>query len=113
VDGFKMAGDLVHVDDAGSRTARLAAAIVALGESLDMATVAEGIETSAQAERMRALGCTFGQGSFFARPLTANEIDQGFEGLATDHRWRPEGLALHALPRRAPRAIAVSHPDAA
>jgi predicted signal transduction protein with EAL and GGDEF domain len=75
--------------------------------------MADGIETSEQAERMRAHGCTFGQGPFFARPLAAGDIDAGFDGLATDHRWRSEGPEVHDLRRRLPRPIPTTQPDAA
>jgi diguanylate cyclase (GGDEF)-like protein/PAS domain S-box-containing protein len=44
-------------------------AIVEIGNSLGMATVAEGIETDVQLQRLRALGCTYGQGFLLGRPL--------------------------------------------
>jgi predicted signal transduction protein with EAL and GGDEF domain len=47
---------------------------VALGRSLDITTVAEGIETIEQAERMRSLGCTYGQGYLFSRPLAGAQF---------------------------------------
>ena len=89
VDALKIAGEFVQVGESDSRSAALAGAIVALGDSLGIATVAEGIETAEHAERMRSLGCTFGQGYFFARPLTIDEIEAGVEGLATPARWQP------------------------
>ncbi len=46
-----------------------AAAIVALGRALRMNIIAEGIEEPAQLAHLRALGCEFGQGYLFARPL--------------------------------------------
>ena len=36
-----------------------------------MSTIAEGIETERQLERLRELGCELGQGYLFARPLDA------------------------------------------
>ena len=91
VDALKIAGEFVQVAEGDSRSAALAGAIVALGESLEIATVAEGIETKEHAERMRSLGCTYGQGYFFARPIGAEEIEAGMEGLATPTRWQPAG----------------------
>ncbi len=96
VDALKIASEFVQVAEGDERSAALAGAIVALGESLDIATVAEGIETKEHAERMRTLGCTYGQGYFFARPMTVPEIDAGVEGLASPRRWEAEG-------KRAPR----------
>ena len=48
--------------------------IIALGHSLALEIVAEGVETSLQANQLRALGCTSLQGFFFARPQTATEL---------------------------------------
>jgi diguanylate cyclase (GGDEF)-like protein len=74
VDQLKIAGEFVQGADAGDRSSALAGAIVALGRSLDITTVAEGIETIEQAERMRALGCTYGQGYLFSRPLAGAQF---------------------------------------
>ncbi len=73
VDVLKIASEFVQVPDSDSKSAALAGAIVAMSESLGILTVAEGIETAEQAARMRALGCTFGQGFFFAQPTTGTE----------------------------------------
>ena len=40
-----------------------------LSRSLDLSVVAEGIETLEQAERLLALGCPYGQGYVFSRPI--------------------------------------------
>ncbi len=53
---------------------RLVRAIIALGESLNLQTVAEGIETADQLRVLRALGCRLGQGYLFARPVAASEV---------------------------------------
>ncbi len=49
-------------------------ATVRVAASLGMATVAEGIETQAQADRVKQLGCDKGQGYVFARPLSAVDL---------------------------------------
>jgi EAL domain-containing protein (putative c-di-GMP-specific phosphodiesterase class I) len=51
--------------------AAIVAAIIALGRSLRMEVLAEGIETVEQLEIVRRLGCRQGQGYLFARPLDA------------------------------------------
>ena len=45
--------------------------IVGLALTLGLEIVAEGTETAAQVEYLRALGCQFGQGYFFAKPAEA------------------------------------------
>jgi diguanylate cyclase (GGDEF)-like protein/PAS domain S-box-containing protein len=52
----------------GVEESPIARAIVALGNTISLQTVAEGIETPEQWSRLRELGCERGQGFFFARP---------------------------------------------
>jgi diguanylate cyclase (GGDEF)-like protein len=49
-------------------------AIVAMGESLGLVLVPEGIEEPEQADALRALGCRLGQGYLFGRPVPAAEL---------------------------------------
>jgi diguanylate cyclase (GGDEF)-like protein/PAS domain S-box-containing protein len=48
------------------------APIVALASNLSLDVVAEGIESREQAEELRAIGCQFGQGYHFAKPMPAH-----------------------------------------
>lgn len=48
-------------------------AILSLAQALGMRTTAEGIETNELAQTLAALGCTYGQGFLYARPLEADE----------------------------------------
>ena len=50
----------------------LANAVVALGATLSLEVVAEGIELPEQWENLRELGCDLGQGYYFARPMNAD-----------------------------------------
>jgi EAL domain-containing protein (putative c-di-GMP-specific phosphodiesterase class I) len=49
-------------------------ATIRVARTLGMTTVAEGIETQAQAELMQALDCDRGQGYLFSRPLEAEDL---------------------------------------
>ncbi|UGB38107.1 putative bifunctional diguanylate cyclase/phosphodiesterase [Frateuria soli] len=49
-------------------------AIIALARKLRLTTVAEGIETEAQAAWLREAGCEIGQGFLFVRPLPAAQV---------------------------------------
>ena len=55
--------------DAPSDLSGLASAVVAIGETLQLDVVAEGIEHEEQWDRLRELGCELGQGFHFARPM--------------------------------------------
>ncbi len=48
---------------------RIVQTILRLADELGIAAVAEGIEDAAAAETLRRMGCTYGQGYHFARPL--------------------------------------------
>lgn len=48
-------------------------AVVAMAESLEMSTTAEGVETEKELETIRALGCRKIQGYYFGRPMPADE----------------------------------------
>jgi diguanylate cyclase len=65
--------------DGGLEDSALARAVVRLGQTLHLETVAEGIETAAQADALRDLGCTFGQGYHVAKPLEAGEVEELLE----------------------------------
>ena len=49
----------------------LTSAIIALGDSLSLDVVAEGIELQEQASSLQARGCKIGQGFLFARPMAS------------------------------------------
>jgi EAL domain-containing protein (putative c-di-GMP-specific phosphodiesterase class I) len=53
----------------------IARAIVALGHSLGMQVIAEGVETAAQREMLAELGCDAYQGYHFGRPAPASDLE--------------------------------------
>ncbi|MCC6588548.1 MAG: EAL domain-containing protein [Bryobacterales bacterium] len=50
--------------------------ILEMAHNLGMQVVAEGIELREQADRLRQLGCEFGQGYYFAKPMPADEAER-------------------------------------
>ena len=54
-------------------TSGLATAVIAIGETLNLDVVAEGIELEGQWRTLRDLGCDRGQGFLFAKPMPAAE----------------------------------------
>jgi diguanylate cyclase (GGDEF)-like protein/PAS domain S-box-containing protein len=59
-------------------------AIAQIGKTLELETIAEGVETEEQAELLREFGCPYGQGYQFARPAPAHEI-AGLLAAPTSH----------------------------
>jgi EAL domain-containing protein (putative c-di-GMP-specific phosphodiesterase class I) len=75
VDTLKIAKAFVDELCSSSEQERLVAAILRLGSTLGLETVAEGIEDQSQRDRLRALKCRYGQGYFFSRPVPAHELE--------------------------------------
>lgn len=75
VEGLRKPGDADPVD------ARIVASLVELAHALGLTVTAEGIETAAQADRLRAIGCDAGQGWYFSRPGPPDRIATLLDGV--------------------------------
>jgi diguanylate cyclase (GGDEF)-like protein len=67
--------DLVLHEDARS----IVQAIIAMAHALQKSVVAEGVETLAQANLLRAWGCDEAQGYYFSHPVTAGALEELME----------------------------------
>ncbi len=76
LDRIKVAKQFVDDVSKGAGDSALTRAIIKLGETFELETVAEGIEQPAQLMRLREIGCKLGQGHYFARALPADEIGE-------------------------------------
>ena len=74
IDVLKIAKPFVDAMSDGTNESALARAIIRIGESLGLTTVAEGIEREDQRDRLRELRCPFGQGYLFAKPLSPADL---------------------------------------
>jgi diguanylate cyclase (GGDEF)-like protein/PAS domain S-box-containing protein len=54
----------------------IVASVLRLAASLGLDVLAEGVETSFQRDELAALGCDYGQGYLWSRPLPADELDE-------------------------------------
>ncbi|AQZ31883.1 diguanylate cyclase [Pseudomonas sp. LPH1] len=68
VDKLKLDQSFVRGLPDDPEDAAIARAVIALGKSLGLKVLAEGIEQPAQAAFLRELGCNYGQGYHFGRP---------------------------------------------
>jgi diguanylate cyclase (GGDEF)-like protein len=64
----------------------LAKAIIKMGQTLELAVIAEGVETKRQLQTLRQLGCKLGQGYLLARPMPPDQIAAQLEHNSTTPR---------------------------
>jgi diguanylate cyclase (GGDEF)-like protein/PAS domain S-box-containing protein len=88
VDILKIDRSFVEGVVDGSQNPALVRAIVDIGHSLKLETVAEGIEHDEELTQCRALQCHLGQGYLFARPAKGDDIE---ELLVQQVGYRPAG----------------------
>ena len=74
-------GSMLERDDSNA----IVKAILALGESLNMKVIAEGVESSAQLEHLRALHCEQAQGFWFSKPVDARSINTLMHQYTSEH----------------------------
>jgi EAL domain-containing protein (putative c-di-GMP-specific phosphodiesterase class I) len=82
---------------AGGENSEIVRTIITLANNLGMHVVAEGVETEAQLAHLRALGCAYGQGYLFSRPVESAQaaalLSEGIEAA----RAAVSGLADETL----------------
>lgn len=83
-DVFKIDQQFVRALSEDPHAPAIVEMILAMAETLGQETVAEGVETAAQADFLRRRACTVGQGYYFSPPLPREEF------LSFLHAWRPD-----------------------
>jgi EAL domain-containing protein (putative c-di-GMP-specific phosphodiesterase class I) len=94
----------LHTEDRTNHA--VVAAVLALAGSLGLDVVAEGIETASQLRELRALGCPFGQGYLYERPMTAADLAQWLDERAIRRRkvlTPPPAAGVDVIERFTPR----------
>jgi predicted signal transduction protein with EAL and GGDEF domain len=74
VDIVKLDSTLTDVDIAPERAGALLRSVVAICADLDVAVVAEGIETAGRGRALAKLGCHYGQGYLFGQPVPVHQL---------------------------------------
>ncbi len=75
-DRLKIDRSFINTMDQDTKSGEIVRTILMLAQNLNIETVAEGIETSQQLGQLRELGCNFGQGYLFSKPVTAVEAEK-------------------------------------
>lgn len=76
VDVLKLDMGFLKSSDNSSKGGNILAAIMQMARSLNMQTIAEGVETREQVEFLKSIGCQFVQGFYYSRPLPAQEFEK-------------------------------------
>ncbi|MGA2925148.1 MAG: EAL domain-containing protein [Solirubrobacteraceae bacterium] len=74
VDALKIDKSFIDNVLTNDRAGELARSVIALGATLELDTVAEGIEHQSQAAHLRLAGCRLGQGFLFSPPLAPDAV---------------------------------------
>jgi diguanylate cyclase (GGDEF)-like protein len=78
IDWVKIDKSFVHDLPSDPDAVSVARAVVALGHSLGLEVVAEGVETEEQLASLREIGCDAVQGYLFSQPISAEEIEKRY-----------------------------------
>ncbi|MBE9112543.1 EAL domain-containing protein [Nodosilinea sp. LEGE 07298] len=76
IDVIKIDQSFIRSLDLDPSLQRITQGIINLAESLNLSTVAEGIETLPQLQLLQTLPCHYGQGYLFSKPLPATAAEQ-------------------------------------
>jgi EAL domain-containing protein (putative c-di-GMP-specific phosphodiesterase class I) len=76
VDQLKVDRSFVSGLGTDSDDAAIVASVVGLARAVGIVAIAEGVETAGQLAALQRLGCTWGQGYLWSRPVPAEELDQ-------------------------------------
>ena len=93
--------DRTAIEEFGSdpRGNTLARTILQMADSLDLLTVAEGIETTGQLRELRRFGCDLGQGYLLSRPLEEEALARRFGHTSAAPPASPDRSAYPTMPR--------------
>lgn len=80
VDGLKIDRSFVSAMTPDNHNVKIVQGVISLAHALDLQVVAEGVETDDQRQQLKSLGCEYGQGYYFAKPLGATDATQLLAG---------------------------------
>lgn len=76
IDALKLDMQFIRNAFKERKDTRLLEAVVQLAESMELPTIAEGVETAEQMLTLKNIGCDVVQGYYFSRPLPADEFEE-------------------------------------
>ncbi|MFI1096971.1 aminotransferase class I/II-fold pyridoxal phosphate-dependent enzyme [Streptomyces sp. NPDC020917] len=98
VDLLKVDKSFIKDIASDQRQVALVEGIVRIADTLGLQVIAEGIEHPVQRDRLADMGCRFGQGYLFARPMPADEGEHLVRDVRDHRAPRIDGIAAARRP---------------
>jgi len=76
IDALKLDMQFIRTAFKDRKDTRLLEAVIQLAQTLELPTIAEGVETAEQLMALKGMGCEIVQGYYFSRPLPAAEFER-------------------------------------
>ncbi len=90
VNRLKLDRSFVHAGSGQREDDAVIGAVVAIAAAVDADVTAEGVESSEQAQRVRARGCRYAQGHLFARAMPPEALTELLRFDREHHHWREQ-----------------------
>ncbi len=109
-DKIKIDRSFIRTLSERDQSAKIVNAIVGLGRSLGVPIVAEGVETAADAEFLKDIGCSSAQGYYYAKAMSAAELAGFLKTTTLKVAPAPSDAIAAQIAARARRAGAAAEP---
>ena len=76
IDVLKLDMGFLKSSDHSAKGGNILTAILKIAESLNIQTIAEGVETKEQVEFLKSIGCKYVQGFYYSKPLPVDEFEK-------------------------------------
>jgi diguanylate cyclase (GGDEF)-like protein len=90
IDLLKVDRSFVSAMEMNTENGEIVKTVIALAKALNLKVVAEGIESIDQLHQLRVLGCEYGQGYLFSKPLAVRDIEKLLDDRTRWQNLMPE-----------------------
>ena len=90
MDALKLDMEFMHNAFKERKNTKMLDAVIDIAYSLEVPTIAEGVETAEQMFALKAMGCDIVQGFYFSRPLPAAEFERFLLEKKNGHSYKPD-----------------------
>ena len=102
VDILKIDRSFVSGMDVDNESYEIVRLVAMLAHNLDMKVIAEGVESAQHLSNLKQIGCEFGQGYFFSKPLTREDARAFLESAHREARTMRQGREVVIVSTRSP-----------